>query len=336
MKIYALSRIKYTILVLVACILASSCDPEAHLIPLIDEEVASAPYLDTECPNYLYQNKKDMVFIEASEFDMFGTKDTPYVSVHVDSFYIDIKEVTQGEFDYFVLTTDYEPDQKLADGQFRVANYSRKPAVVSARDAKAYAEWVGKRLPTEIEWEKAARGGIHRARFPWGDELPTVGENFDNSSVRLFHGSNFRFCNEAAIYFLPATQGAISDKEFVSEVTYPKFKAKIFYQNVQRYAPNDYGLFDMIGGANELTADTWNKNGPLLIAAGITDWVCDKKFEGEGGTIIIEQECVHVIKGGGFVHSELEARNRDRAEYTIHIGERTYGRWGGFRLAMDY
>ena len=336
MKIYALSRIKYTILVLVACILASSCDTETHLIPLIDENAASAPYLNTECPNYLYQNRKDMVFIKAGEFDMFGTKDQDYITVFADNFYIDIREVTQGEFDYFVLTTDYEPDQKLADGQFRVANYSRKPAVVSARDAKAYATWIGKRLPTEIEWEKAARGGIHRARFPWGDEAPTVGDSFHNTSVRLFPGSNFKFCNEAAIYFLPNSYTAISDIEFRSNVTYPKFEAKKFYQDVQRYAPNAYGLFDMIGGANELTADTWNKNGPLLIAAGITDWVCDKKFEGEGGTIITQQECSHVIKGGGFVHSESEARNRDRAEYTIHIGERTYGRRGGFRLAMDY
>jgi len=48
---------------------------------------------------------------------------------------------------------------------------------VSYQDAKAYAEWAGKRLPTEAEWECAARGGLVQKRFPWGDELLPEGKH---------------------------------------------------------------------------------------------------------------------------------------------------------------
>jgi iron(II)-dependent oxidoreductase len=81
----------------------------------------------------------------------------PDHKVHLDAFYIDVYEVTNAQYRQFMDETGHRAPHYWGDPK---VNKPKQPVVgVSWHDAKAYCEWAGKRLPTEAEWEKAARGG---------------------------------------------------------------------------------------------------------------------------------------------------------------------------------
>jgi formylglycine-generating enzyme required for sulfatase activity len=103
---------------------------------------------------------------------------------------------------------------------------------VAYPDALAYARWAGKRLPSEAQWEYAARGGLEGAEFAWGDELTPGGRHMAN----IWQGA-FPFQNAA---------------EDGYERTSP----------VGSYPPNGYGLFDMIGNVWEWTCDWYEAGHP--------------------------------------------------------------------------
>jgi formylglycine-generating enzyme required for sulfatase activity len=131
----------------------------------------------------------DMVTIPAGEFTM-GSDDkagnpptsSPAHTVDLPAYEIDVFEVTNGDFARFQIDSDYS-----AEGDWRsfytIGKEDFPVANVTWEDAKAYCEWAGKRLPTEAEWEKAARGPNGYA-YPWGDVFDWTKSNTNEHGVR--------------------------------------------------------------------------------------------------------------------------------------------------------
>ena len=137
---------------------------------------------------------EDMVLIPAGNFPMgtnselANTDRKPLHNIHLDAFYIDKHEVTNAQYEEFILAGGYQNRKlwtaagwnfiqenqiktPLKYGKNSVSTEPDHPVIgVSWYEASAYATWLGKRLPTEAEWEKAARG-TEGNLYPWGDEM---------------------------------------------------------------------------------------------------------------------------------------------------------------------
>jgi len=105
-----------------------------------------------------------MITVPAGEFWMGEEKQ----KVHVDTFQIGKYAVTNAQYKRFVEATNHRPPAHWQEGDYPAGQALHPVVFVSWYDADAYARWVGKRLPTEEEWEKAARGADDR-EYPWGD-----------------------------------------------------------------------------------------------------------------------------------------------------------------------
>jgi len=172
----------------------------------------------------------EMVLIPPGEF-LMGSPDTegnedehPQHRVYVKAFYIDQHEVTNAQYRQFIEETGHrEPD-------FWGNPYLSRPQQpivgVSWHDAVGYAKWAQKRLPTEAEWEKAARGGLEGKQYPWGDSFPNVSGQYK------------------ANYYIEGNSAADG-----YQYTAP----------VGSYLPNGYKLYDMVGNVSEWVADWYNE-----------------------------------------------------------------------------
>lgn len=194
----------------------------------------------------------NMVLIKGGTFQM-GTDDgmpyeSPVHAVEIESFYMDKHEVTVAEFAKFAAATNYKTDaekfgwsgvfnfetgewQRVDGADWRnpegkIAANPNEPVVqISWKDADAYAKWAGKRLPTEAEFEYAARGGLIGKKYSWGDELKPNGKPQANW-----------------------WQGNFPDKNTNEDGFFSRAPVKSF-------APNGFGLYEMTGNVWEWCGD---------------------------------------------------------------------------------
>lgn len=183
-----------------------------------------------------------MVLIPAGIFMMGDEKDPderPVHSVYLNAYYIDIYEVTNAQYAKFMNESGImvppagHPKMTLGDrnclqldpdGKVIVKpGYENKPfSSTSWYAAAAYAQFYSKRLPTEAEWEKAARGGLIGKEYPWGKNITHDDANYKG----------------------------VSGKDEWDDEAAP----------VGSFSHNGYGLFDMAGNVMEWVADMYDEN----------------------------------------------------------------------------
>ncbi len=215
---------------------------------------------------YCERDGAEMVVIPAGEFamgsDQGPVRERPVHRVRLSAFLLDRHEVTSEQFSRFVKETRHQTEaerdgvgygwkngkwtQPLPGASWKVPlgsgssweAMSNHPVIfVSWNDAMAYCRWAGKRLPTEAEWERAARGGLERERYPWGsaeEPLPPQAGNL---------------ADETAIREVFKESGGIPGYRDSHARTSP----------VGSFPASSFGLFDISGNVDEWCSDWFSE-----------------------------------------------------------------------------
>ena len=150
-----MKKISYCFLFLLVFSLHSDHNEEKESLPVVSEV---KELKNIQAKKIVWQKDKSiMVAIPSSDT--------------IKPFWMDTTEVTVGQFKKFLAKSDHPFSGDLWKDIYEVSPTDDHPMIyLSWHDATAYAKWAGKRLPTETEWEFAARGGLVGKKYSWGDD----------------------------------------------------------------------------------------------------------------------------------------------------------------------
>jgi formylglycine-generating enzyme required for sulfatase activity len=279
----------------------TAAKPEAAPTPTDDPPASAAPRRDAQ-PKADCEGCPEMIAVAPGK-GVFGSPDNEpgrendewaVREIQVEKLYLLARhETTRGQFEAFVKETNYKVEDGCfvwANGQWamdRARNWrnpgfkqgDQEPVVcLGVKDAEAYAAWLSRktgkqyRLPSEIEWEFAARAGTKESRYWSHDARDTCTHaNGADETARTRHGDWTGVpCTDGVVYTAP----------------------------VGSYRPNAFGLYDMIGNVSEWTADCWRTQPPQSASAATptTGGDCTRR----------------ALRGGAFNHGARFLRSASR------------------------